>query len=97
MAICCPGVVVVCAVLTSYLGVTTAAGVVGNVAPYNYAEALHKALLYYQIQRSGTLPYQRLAWRSDSCTACKGQLQPAQAPRYSATVTAMMQGSCLTC
>ncbi|KAK9867129.1 hypothetical protein WJX84_004718 [Apatococcus fuscideae] len=74
MAICCPGVVVVCAVLTSYLGVTTAAGVVGNVAPYNYAEALHKALLYYQIQRSGTLPYQRLAWRSDSCTACKGTM-----------------------
>ena len=39
---------------------------------YYYAEALHKSFLFYQAQRSGKLPYQVLAWRTDSCFECKG-------------------------
>ncbi|KAK9848230.1 hypothetical protein WJX84_000284 [Apatococcus fuscideae] len=45
-----------------------------NSSPYNYAEALHKSLLYYQVQRSGELPYQRLAWRANSCSKCTGSM-----------------------
>ncbi|RUS15846.1 Six-hairpin glycosidase-like protein [Endogone sp. FLAS-F59071] len=41
-------------------------------AKYNYAEVVHKSYLFYHSQRSGKLPYQRLAWRSDSCFICKG-------------------------
>ncbi|CAO3657334.1 unnamed protein product [Mucor hiemalis] len=39
---------------------------------YDYAEVLHKSYLFYHAQKSGTLPYQRLAWRSDSCKVCVG-------------------------
>lgn len=39
---------------------------------YNYAEVLHKSYLFYHAQKSGVLPYQRLAWRSDSCKICVG-------------------------
>jgi endoglucanase len=39
---------------------------------YNYAEVLHKSFLFYHSQKSGVLPYQRLAWRSDSCKVCVG-------------------------
>lgn len=42
-------------------------------AKYDYSEVLHKSFLFYQAQRSGKLPYQRLAWRGDSCFVCKGQ------------------------
>lgn len=28
--------------------------------------------LYFWAQRSGKLPYQRLAWRGNSCGDCKG-------------------------
>ena len=41
-------------------------------APHNYAEALHKSLLFYWAQRSGPMPVRRLAWRSDSCLECVG-------------------------
>lgn len=41
-------------------------------APHNYAEALHKSLLFYWAQRSGPMPVKRLAWRSDSCLECVG-------------------------
>ncbi|RUS30504.1 Six-hairpin glycosidase-like protein [Jimgerdemannia flammicorona] len=40
---------------------------------YDYAEVLHKSLLFYHAQRSGKPPYRRLAWRGDSCLTCKGQ------------------------
>jgi endoglucanase len=49
-----------------------AASVGGNVgddpgATYSYAEALQKALLFYELQRSGRLPAdQRTNWRGDS-------------------------------
>ncbi|KAF7727615.1 hypothetical protein EC973_007376 [Apophysomyces ossiformis] len=39
---------------------------------YNYAEVLHKSYLFYHAQKSGILPYQRLAWRGDSCKVCVG-------------------------
>lgn len=39
---------------------------------YDYAEVLHKSYLFYHSQKSGVLPYQRLAWRSDSCKLCVG-------------------------
>ncbi|KAI8369109.1 Six-hairpin glycosidase-like protein [Choanephora cucurbitarum] len=44
-----------------------------TTAKYNYAEVLHKSYLFYHAQRSGPLPYQRLAWRSDSCKVCVGE------------------------
>ncbi|ORX95387.1 Six-hairpin glycosidase [Basidiobolus meristosporus CBS 931.73] len=40
---------------------------------YDYSEVLHKSQIFYHTQRSGKLPYQRLAWRSDSCFECKGK------------------------
>lgn len=39
---------------------------------YNYAEVMHKSYLFYHSQKSGYLPYQRLAWRSHSCKNCIG-------------------------
>ncbi|QRV72758.1 endoglucanase [Ceratobasidium sp. AG-Ba] len=40
---------------------------------YNYAEVIHKSLLFYHAQRSGPLgPNRRLAWRGDSCMNCYG-------------------------
>lgn len=40
---------------------------------YDYAEAMHKSLLFYHAQRSGPLgPNRRLAWRGDSCFDCQG-------------------------
>ncbi|KAG1469014.1 hypothetical protein G6F56_003505 [Rhizopus delemar] len=39
---------------------------------YDYAEVLHKSFLFYQAQKSGTLPYQRMAWKFDSCLDCIG-------------------------
>ncbi|KAH7343817.1 Six-hairpin glycosidase-like protein [Rhizoctonia solani] len=40
---------------------------------YDYAEVLHKSLLFYHAQRSGKLgPNRRLAWRGDSCFDCIG-------------------------
>ncbi|CAE6507355.1 unnamed protein product [Rhizoctonia solani] len=40
---------------------------------YDYAEVLHKSLLFYHAQRSGKLgPNRRLAWRGDSCFDCTG-------------------------
>ena len=34
---------------------------------HNYADALHKSLLYFEAQRSGRLPYnQRVGWRDHS-------------------------------
>lgn len=39
---------------------------------YNYAEVLHKSYLFYHAQKSGILPYQRMAWRGDSCKVCVG-------------------------
>lgn len=42
-------------------------------AKYDYAEVLHKSLLFYHAQRSGKLgPNRRLAWRGDSCFVCSG-------------------------
>ncbi|KAG8974973.1 hypothetical protein FRC05_006650 [Tulasnella sp. 425] len=42
-------------------------------AKYDYAEVLHKSLLFYHSQRSGKLgPNRRLAWRGDSCFICTG-------------------------
>jgi hypothetical protein len=41
-------------------------------AKYNYAEVMHKSYLFYHAQKSGYLPYQRLAWRSHSCKNCIG-------------------------
>ncbi|BDA42119.1 Endoglucanase B [Coccomyxa sp. Obi] len=39
---------------------------------YDYSEVLHKSFLFYFQQRSGKLPHQRLAWRTDSCAECHG-------------------------
>ncbi|QRV78636.1 endoglucanase [Ceratobasidium sp. AG-Ba] len=40
---------------------------------YDYAEVLHKSLLFYHAQRSGDLgPNRRLAWRGNSCMDCIG-------------------------
>ncbi|KAI9100694.1 family 9 glycoside hydrolase [Phlyctochytrium arcticum] len=39
---------------------------------YDYVDVMHKSFLFYWAQRSGKMPYQRLAWRSDSCLDCKG-------------------------
>ncbi|KAI9000282.1 Six-hairpin glycosidase-like protein [Gaertneriomyces semiglobifer] len=41
-------------------------------AKYDYVDVLHKSYLFYWAQRSGALPYKRLAWRGDSCLDCKG-------------------------
>uniref|UniRef100_A0A0R0EDN2 cellulase n=1 Tax=Glycine max TaxID=3847 RepID=A0A0R0EDN2_SOYBN len=43
---------------------------------FDFAEALHKAFIYLRIQRSGniTAPDHHIAWRSDSCLACKGPM-----------------------
>ncbi|RUS13517.1 Six-hairpin glycosidase-like protein [Endogone sp. FLAS-F59071] len=35
--------------------------------------SVQPSFLFYHAQRSGKLPYQRLAWRSDLCLFCKGQ------------------------
>ncbi|RUP51631.1 Six-hairpin glycosidase-like protein [Jimgerdemannia flammicorona] len=43
-----------------------------TTAKYDYAEVIHKSYLFYHSQRSGKLPYQRLAWRGDSCFKCTG-------------------------
>lgn len=43
-----------------------------NEPKYNYAEVLHKSYLFYHAQKSGILPYQRMAWRGDSCKVCVG-------------------------
>lgn len=40
--------------------------------PKDYGDALTKALLFYESQRSGNLPQRYLAWRSNSCLSCKG-------------------------
>ncbi|CAO3608153.1 unnamed protein product [Cunninghamella echinulata] len=40
---------------------------------YDYAEVLHKSYLFYHAQKSGKLPYQRMAWRGDSCLVCVGK------------------------
>ncbi|KAG2172253.1 hypothetical protein INT43_004794 [Umbelopsis isabellina] len=50
----------------------TEAYVAPKEAKYNYAEVLHKSYLFYHSQKSGHLPYQRLAWRSHSCKNCVG-------------------------
>ncbi|KAJ3045032.1 Endoglucanase [Rhizophlyctis rosea] len=39
---------------------------------YSYSTALHMSYLFYWSQRSGKQPYDRLAWRTDSCLDCKG-------------------------
>ena len=40
---------------------------IGDKGHYNYAEALHGSLLFYEAQRSGKLPKNnRIHWRSDS-------------------------------
>lgn len=39
---------------------------------YDYADALHKSFIFYEAQRSGKLPFKRLAWRGDSCLECRG-------------------------
>lgn len=39
---------------------------------YDYADALHKSLLFYHAQRSGQIDEHRLAWRTHSCLDCKG-------------------------
>ncbi|CAK0782162.1 hypothetical protein CVIRNUC_005591 [Coccomyxa viridis] len=41
-------------------------------AAYQYSEVLHTSFLFYFQQRSGKLPHQRIAWRTDSCAECKG-------------------------
>lgn len=38
----------------------------------DYGDALTKALLFYESQRSGDLPVRYLAWRSSSCLTCVG-------------------------
>ncbi|KAJ3038017.1 hypothetical protein HDV00_001061 [Rhizophlyctis rosea] len=43
-----------------------------QTAKYNYVDALHKSFLFYWAQRSGKQPYDRLAWRTDSCLDCRG-------------------------
>lgn len=41
-------------------------------AKYDYVKAIHMIPLYFWAQRSGRLPYERLAWRSHSCSDCLG-------------------------
>ncbi|KAF8607612.1 Six-hairpin glycosidase [Ceratobasidium sp. AG-I] len=44
-----------------------------TTAKYDYAEVIHKSLLFYHAQRLGKLgPNRRLAWRGDSCFDCIG-------------------------
>ncbi|KAF8607613.1 Six-hairpin glycosidase [Ceratobasidium sp. AG-I] len=46
---------------------------VPSSSKYNYAEVIHKSLLFYHSQRSGKLgSNRRLAWRGDSCLNCIG-------------------------
>ncbi|GAB1520078.1 hypothetical protein RhiTH_003151 [Rhizoctonia solani] len=46
---------------------------ISSTPKYNYAEVIHKSLLFYHSQRSGRLgPNRRLAWRGDSCLNCIG-------------------------
>ena len=41
---------------------------------YNYAEVLHKSILFYEAQRSGRLPANnRIPWRGDSALQDRGQ------------------------
>ena len=41
-----------------------------GTGPFNYGEALQKAILFYEAQRAGTLPESnRLNWRDDCFTA----------------------------
>jgi hypothetical protein len=44
--------------------------------PFDYAEAMHKALIYFRIMRSGKIvgPEYHIAWRSNSCTSCQASL-----------------------
>ena len=43
-------------------------------APYNYDEVLHKSILFYEAQRSGTLrPTNRVSWRRDSALGDQGE------------------------
>ncbi|KAI8914725.1 family 9 glycoside hydrolase [Powellomyces hirtus] len=53
--------------------VNSAAYVAPATTKYDYADALHKSFLFYWAQRSGKLPYQRLAWRGDSFVGTKGK------------------------
>ncbi|KAK7083492.1 hypothetical protein SK128_017351 [Halocaridina rubra] len=47
----------------------TGPGCIATGSTYNYDEVLHKSLLFYEAQRSGTLPSsQRVTWRKDSAT-----------------------------
>ncbi|KAI9030465.1 Six-hairpin glycosidase-like protein [Hyaloraphidium curvatum] len=41
-------------------------------ARFDYSTAIHYVYLYFWAQRSGRMPYHRLAWRSHSCLDCKG-------------------------
>ncbi|KAJ3144927.1 hypothetical protein HDU86_001319 [Geranomyces michiganensis] len=40
---------------------------------YDYVEVIHKSYLFFWAQRSGKMPYQRLAWRADSFVDAKGK------------------------
>ncbi|KAJ3023150.1 hypothetical protein HKX48_004091 [Thoreauomyces humboldtii] len=52
--------------------VDAASYVAPATAKYDYADVLHKSFLFYWAQRSGKMPYQRLAWRSDSFVNATG-------------------------
>jgi len=43
-----------------------------KTAKYNYAEVLHKSYIFYHSQKSGRIPYQRLAWRTSSSLTSYG-------------------------
>ncbi len=53
--------------VTSTAAVTEGMAQPLSSAPYNYAEVLHKSILFYEAQRSGALPpSNRIPWRYDS-------------------------------
>ena len=52
----------------SFLLVIGVSGFTLRAAPYNYAEALQKAIYFYECQQSGPLPaWNRVQWRGPAC------------------------------
>ena len=55
-----------------------------NATAFNYADALDKAILFFEAQRSGKLPPgQRVAWRADSALSdgSASNVRPTHASR----------------
>ncbi|XP_022097093.1 uncharacterized protein LOC110982761 [Acanthaster planci] len=58
---------------TTAKATTTGVPLTPSSAPYDYAEVIHKSILFYEAQRSGPLPANnRIPWRADSTVNDRG-------------------------